>query len=137
MTAPGFYQRRKGVAAIEFAIVAPLLILLLASMVVWGGWLWLAHGVQSLASESARAALGGLDKSERELLARAFVDREGEVVVGLPSERAAVAVTSDPEAIRVDVQYDVSGHPLMMLARLTPAPPSVIARSAVVRTGGY
>ena len=53
---------RKGSAAIEFALVAPMLVLLLAGMVVYGGWFWLAQSVQSLATESARAALGGMDE---------------------------------------------------------------------------
>lgn len=66
-------QDRRGVAAIEFAIIAPMLILLLFAMVMYGGWFWMAHSVQSLASEGARAAVAGLDPVEREQLARSFV----------------------------------------------------------------
>ena len=131
------FVRRRGVAAVEFAIIAPLLILLLAGMVVWGGWLWLAHGVQSLAAESARAALGGLDAGERSDLARMFVQGRAEAAIGLPADRAAVFVDSDASAIVVRIRYDVSGHPVLLLASLAPAPPMIIERSAVVRTGGY
>ncbi|WP_122466447.1 MULTISPECIES: TadE/TadG family type IV pilus assembly protein [Brevundimonas] len=130
-------RRRGGVAAVEFAIIVPLLMLVLASIVVWGGWLWLAQGVQSLASESARAALGGLDATERRSLARAYVADQGEAVVGLPAERAVVDVTSNSSVIRVDVRYDVAGHPILILSSLTPSPPQVITRTAIIRTGGY
>lgn len=129
--------RRRGVAALEFALVMPVFLLMLAGMVVWGGWLWMAHGVQSLAAEGARAALAGLDADERTDLARAYIDAEAEGVIGLPPDRAQVEVESDAAAIRVWVRYDVSGHPVLLLASLVPAPPSLIERSAVVRTGGY
>ena len=129
--------RRRGVAALEFALVMPVFLLMLAGMVVWGGWLWMAHGVQSLAAEGARAALAGLDADERTDLARAYIDAEAEAMIGLPPDRAQVEVESDAAAIRVLVRYDVSGHPVLLLASLVPAPPPLIERSAVVRTGGY
>lgn len=130
-------SRRRGVAAVELALVMPIFLLMVAGMIVWGGWLWIAHGVQSLAAEGARAALAGLDPDERTALARAYVDAEAQALVGLPPDRAVVRVDTDATAIRVSVRYDVSGHPVLLLARLVPAPPSLIERSAAVRTGGY
>lgn len=129
--------RRQGSTAVEFALVGPLLILLLMGMVVYGGWFWLAQSVQSLASESARAAIGGLDAAERESLARRFVAASDEGTSGLDLTKTAVVVESDADAIRVRVTYDVASHPLMKLAVLIPDPPATIERSAVVRIGGY
>ncbi len=68
-TSCGRLGRRQGSAAIEFAILRPLMIVMLMSMVVYGGWMWLAQSVQTLATESARVAVGGLDRAE--LAARA------------------------------------------------------------------
>ena len=62
-----------GAAAVEFALIGPLFVLLLAGVVVYGGWLWLAQSVQSVASEAARAAVAGLDHEERRLLAQSEV----------------------------------------------------------------
>lgn len=127
---------RRGVAAIEFAIVAPLLIMMMFGMIMYGSWFWMAHSVQSMASEGARAAIAGLDPTEREQLARAFVGVQvGDL--GLDATKAAVAVESSPTAIRVNIAYDASDHPLMALSGLIPAPPKIIRRTAVVRLGGY
>lgn len=131
------FMRRKGSAAIEFAIVGPVMILLLMGMVVYGGWFWLAQSVQTLATESARAAVGGLDAAEQERLARDFITREAQAGAGLDPAALGVSVSSDTTAIRVQVSFDVSHHPLMAMAAVLPPPPSVIRRTAVVRTGGY
>ncbi|WP_271145541.1 TadE/TadG family type IV pilus assembly protein [Brevundimonas sp. NIBR10] len=128
---------REGSAAIEFALVAPMLVLLLAGMVVYGGWFWLAQSVQSLATESARAALGGMDDAERRDLAAAFVAREATTGSGLDPALVTTTVTSDAEAVRVSVAYDAQAHPILQLAGPLPKPPTLIERTAVVRIGGY
>lgn len=131
-----FRRDRRGVAAIEFAIVAPLLIMMMFGMIMYGSWFWMAHSVQSMASEGARAAIAGLDPAEREQLARAFVGLQvGDL--GLDSAKAAVEVESTPNVIRVNIAYDASDHPLMALSGLIPSPPKVIRRTAVVLLGGY
>lgn len=130
-----FNRCDEGGAAVEFALVGPILVLLLMAMTVYGGWFWLAHGVQATASEAARAAIGGLDAAERETLARAAVaDPAGG---GLDAARTTVRVVSDAQAIRVEVRYDTTGHPVMALTGLVPSPPRVIEKAAVVRVGGY
>ena len=132
-----FARCRRGSAAVEFAFVGPLLILLLMGIVVYGGWFWLAQSVQSLAAESARAAMGGLDGSERRALATAFVADQARVGAGLDPALIVVAVDSDAQAIRVRLTYDAHAHPILMLAGPLPRPPGRIERTAVVRVGGY
>lgn len=128
---------RHGSAAIEFALVGPLLVMLLTGMVVYGGWFWLAQSVQSLATESARAAMGGIDDTERRQLAVAFVAREAAQGSGLAPSLITTTVTSDSEAVRVRIAYDAHAHPILLLAGPLPKPPTLIERSAVVRVGGY
>ena len=117
-----FRRDRGGVAALEFALVCPILILLMIGMMVWGGWFWLAHSVQSLAAEAARASVAGLDPAERETLARAAVARHIEGT-GVAPEQMTVAVQADGDLIRVAVAYDTADHPVLVLADLVPAPP--------------
>ncbi len=130
-------KRREGSAAIEFALVGPLLIMMLVGMVVYGGWMWLAQSVQTLATESARAAVGGLNSAERVNLAKAFVAAEAENGAGLARDHLTVFVDSDEAAIRVRIRFDARDHPIMMMSGLLPSPPAVIERTAIVRTGGY
>ena len=134
---PRDWSRREGIAAVEFALVAPIFIALLIGVVVYGGWFWLSHSVQSLAAESARVALGGLDEVEQRSLAQDFVARHASQTAVLKPELARVTVTRDDDALRVRIDYDIHDHPLMLLAGPLPKPPLTIARSAVVRTGGY
>lgn len=130
-------RSRRGSAAVEFALIGPIFIALIMGMIVYGGWLWLAQSVQSLASESARAAVGGLDGTERNRIARDFINAEAARTAGIDPKLVVVAVETDASAIRVRVTYDVSRHPIMALSGLVPSPPSKIERSAVVRIGGY
>ena len=131
-----FRRDRRGVAALEFALVCPILIFLMIGMIVWGGWFWLAHSVQSLAAEAARASVAGLDPAEREILAHAAVARHIEGT-GVAPEQMTVAVQADGVLLRIDVADDAADHPMLILADLVPAPPRVIERTASIRTGGY
>lgn len=131
------WSNRDGGAAVEFALIGPIFIVLIMATVVYGGWLWLAHGLQAVASDSARAALGGLDPAEQRTEARRFVADHLRSTAGLDPAHALVEVRTTPQAITVDLSYDVSRHPLMALSVMMPPPPRVIRRSAAVRTGGY
>lgn len=132
-----FSRARRGNAAVEFALIGPLFFFLLVGMVVYGGWFWMAQGVQNLAAEGARAAIAGLDADERVRLARGSVADSLQDDALLSADAVQVAVQTDAAAIRVVVTYDASTHPLMALAGLVPTPPQTIERRAVVRTGGY
>ncbi|WP_292054042.1 MULTISPECIES: TadE/TadG family type IV pilus assembly protein [unclassified Brevundimonas] len=127
---------RRGSIAVEFALVSPILLFMLVGMVVYGGWFWLAHSVQSLAYESARASLGGLDAVERRQLALDFVVSRGPQI-GVPVSASNVQVSSDNQVVSVKINYDVTNHPIMVLRSLTVPPPQNINREAVVRLGGY
>lgn len=130
-------RNKDGAMAVEFALVGPLLILLLMGIVVYGGWFWLAQGVQSLASEAARAALAGLDSEERQGLARAHVVANARALMGVDPTELSVVVETTADAMRVVVIYDASDHPLLALSALIPSPPKSIQRAGVVRTGGW
>jgi Flp pilus assembly protein TadG len=55
-----FLRCRKGGAAIEFAIVAPLFILTLLTLVAYAIYLNTAHAVQQIAADSARIAVAAM-----------------------------------------------------------------------------
>lgn len=128
--------RREGAAAVEFALVGPLLILLLIAIVVYGGWFLMAQSVQALASEGARAAVGGLDATERDALARREVTAAVRGVA-LDPDRTTIEVAEEAGRLRVVVVYDTGDSLVMALGGMLPRPPVVIRRSAVIHVGEY
>ena len=127
---------REGVAAVEFALVGPILVLLLIGIVVYGGWFLMAQSVQALASEGARAAIGGLDAAERDGLARREVS-EAVRGVALNPDHTTIEVMEDAGRLRVVVVYDASDSLIMALGGMLPRQPSVIRSSAVIHVGEY
>ena len=65
-----FTASRAASAAVEFAIVGPVLLLLMSGIFTYGGYFLTAHTVQQLANDAARASIAGLDDTERLALAR-------------------------------------------------------------------
>ncbi len=128
--------RREGAAAVEFALVGPILILLLIGIVVYGGWFLMAQSVQALASEGARAAVGGLDAVERDALARREVTTAVRGVA-LDPDRTTIEVAEEAGRLRVVVVYDTGDSLVMALGGMLPRPPVVIRRSAVIHVGEY
>ncbi|WP_159847624.1 TadE/TadG family type IV pilus assembly protein [Brevundimonas sp. G8] len=129
-------RRREGAAAVEFALVGPILVLLLISIVVYGGWFLMAQSVQALASEGARAAVGGLDAVERDGLARREVTAAVRGVA-LDPDRMTIEVAEEAGRLRVVVVYDSGDSLVMALGGMLPRPPVVIRRSAVIHVGDY
>ena len=126
---------RRGSAAVEFALVGPILIAILLASVVYGGWFLMAQSIQSLASEAARAAIGGLDAEERARLARAEAAATVRDLGVLDASRLVVRVEDDGATLRVVAAYDASDHPIMLLGGMLPTPPETIERSAAIRFG--
>ena len=128
---------RSGAAAVEFALVGPLLLLVLMGIFTYGGYFFTAHTVQQITNDAARAALAGLDDSERRDLAvqsvRATID--GQTV--LRGDLASVAVTRSGQMLTVAVTYDAGDDVYWAFQSLLPAPASLISRSASIRLGGF
>ena len=61
---------RKAAAAVEFALVIPVFLMMLFGIISFGAYLTVVHGVQQLAAEATRAAVAGLSDDERVTLAQ-------------------------------------------------------------------
>lgn len=60
---------RRAVAVVEFALVAPVLILVIAAVIVFGMYFGLQIAVTEAASQGARLSVAGLTSAERQQLA--------------------------------------------------------------------
>lgn len=133
----GLARSRRGGAAVEFAIIGPVLILLLSGIFTYGGYFLTAHAVQQMANDAARAAIAGLDDEERLTLAREMVRASIESQPYLRGDVADVELTRAGGVMTLRVTYDASEDLYWAFDSLTPAPAPRIARAVTIRTGGY
>lgn len=126
--------------AVEFAFVAPILLLLLFGIVGYGHAFGVYHGVQQLAAEAARASVAGLDDAERERLARDFVTRSIGSYAFLDPSKLTVRTTTTgapSPSFEVAIAYDYSDSVFSRLSSIVALPVPVVERRAVVQRGGY
>lgn len=126
---------QRGVAVVEFALIVPLLLLILLGVLAYGGYFWRAHALQQVANDAARAAVAGLTAAERRQLARATVNAELPGLAGLAAGRATVIITELTDTVTVELLYDAKAEAIFALG-LVPMPNPVIRRTAAIRLGG-
>lgn len=135
-----FSAARDGAIAVEFAIIAPVFLMIVFGIVMYGSYLAVIHGVQQLAAEAARSSIAGLNESERSSLANAYVTGNVKSYPLIDPARLTVnAATSgsDANVFIVSVNYDASGMFIYSLPTFVPVPPSSVVRSAAIPRGGY
>lgn len=128
-----------GAAAVEFAILTPVFLLMLFGMLAYGIYFGAAHSVQQLAADAARTSIAGLTPSERDTLVAGFIARNAGDYVLIDPGRLSVAIgdkPDDPDQYRVTVSYDASALPIWNLDVPLPVPGRTISFSSVVRRGG-
>lgn len=136
-----FKPRRRdgdsGAMALEFALVAPIFLLLIFAIVSYGGYFWIAHSLQTLAQDSARAAVAGLDNGERLKLASDYARSEAAVIAPLQADNLTVTPVINGQGVQVTLRYDASDSGFYVFAGLVPMPPAKIERRATALTGGF
>lgn len=132
-----FGEDRAGTALVEFALVCPMLIVLVVGMLGWGAYFWMAHSVQQVANDAARAAVAGLTGEERASLAKAAATEGATDYAGLDAALVKTTVTERSDRTVVSVSYDASKTVVFAFAKIAPMPSSKITRQASVRLGGY
>ena len=125
---------RSGASAVEFALFAPILLLLLFGIAAFGTLLSTYNGVQQITAEAARASLAGSTASERDQLARTFITRALPSYPYLNAAKLTVATSTltTPAAFKVSLSYDLSGSISFNLGTLVPLPAPTLTRSSVV-----
>lgn len=129
-----------GLAALEFALLAPALLILVFAVVLYSFYFAALMGVRHAAVEGARAAVAGLSTAERTSLAQS---RAQAVINGygtLLASGGGPVVTAGADAtgtFRVRVSYSMSGSPMMRYAAFVPMPSATVSASIIVTNGSY
>ncbi len=67
--------RRRGGSAVEFALIAPMLLAMVAGILTFGILLGAAHNLRLVTAEAARASIAGVTDAERATIVRDTVTR--------------------------------------------------------------
>lgn len=128
---------RRGAIAVEFALISPILILMLTGIVNYGSYFWTSHALQQMANDAARVAISGTTESERAALAQAVFDQQsGHYDLTIPGQ-TELRVVEDAQTITVQVSFvPTSGQGFNLMGTL-PGMPSTIERTASIVRGGY
>ncbi|HTJ01944.1 MAG TPA: TadE/TadG family type IV pilus assembly protein [Methylovirgula sp.] len=127
----------EGASAVEFAIIAPVFILLIFGIIIYGTVLASYIAVQQLAAEAARASVGGLSATERTTLAQNYVSQN---LAGYPlinPKYLSIATNPQANTFGVTVTYNMAKNPIFRMAGGIPLPATTIHGNAVVQNGGY
>ncbi len=125
--------------AVEFAMLAPIFVLLILGMVAYGIYFGASHSVQQIAADAARTAIAGETTAERRTLVEAFVAANaGTYPFVDPNKLTADARDSvaDPNQFDVSVRYDARNLPIWNLLAGLPMPDVTISRTSTIRMGG-
>lgn len=130
---------RSGASAVEFALVAPVFLVMLFGILVYGQYLSLVHSMQQLAAQAARQSLAGLDTAERSSLAQAYLAENAQFYPMIDTSRLSMAAapeSADPGVFVVTVSYDTRNTLFDLFPNFI-APPDTISESAAIERGGY
>jgi Flp pilus assembly protein TadG len=132
-----FSRDRKATSAVEFALVAPLLLMLVAAILAYGSIFATSISLQQMAAEAARATIGGLSDAERQALAQAKLADISDKYPMLKADNLGIAFDTgiSSEISRLTLTYDMTGHPAYALDKLLPLPASPLSYSMVVTDG--
>lgn len=133
------FSAQAGAAALEFAILAPVFLLMATGLLAYGIYFGAAHSVQQLAADAARTSVAGLTASERASLVASFVANNANGYPLLDRQALSYAVGPEPDDAddyRVTLSYDASDLPIWDLYPPLPLPSRTITYSSVIRLGG-
>jgi Flp pilus assembly protein TadG len=131
------FTNEDGSAAIEFAVLGPLLTLMLLGVMAYGGCFWISHSIQQLANDAARSTVGGLSTAERQSLAQATLAAEAPTYPNLTTNLVTLSESESGQVVTVSIAYDASASVFWAMRSLIPMPPSTIVRQATIQLGGY
>ncbi|WKL56229.1 pilus assembly protein [Asticcacaulis sp. ZE23SCel15] len=131
-----FARNTHAATAVEFALISPILILMLAGIVDYGGYFWTSHAVQQMANDSARAAIAGTTATERLSLAQSmFHAQKSEYDFMTPGD-LSINLNEQTDTYQVTITFTPDDGSFDLIGAL-PGMPTTITRTAAVARGGY
>ena len=133
-----FQRNKNGSIAVEFALIAPVFMLFVFGIIVFGTIIATYQTIQQVGGEAARAAVAGMSDTERDQLARSYISATISAYPFIQSNHLTIATSAlnTPARFRVSLSYDMSSLFAFTLGGIIPLPPVVLTRSATVLVTG-
>lgn len=130
-----------GTTVIEFALLAPVFLMLVFGIIVYGLFFATDIAITYAASEAARASEAGLSDSERESIAnstaQAIIQNYSPLLALSSVTITSGPVTGNGGLFQVSITYNFQSFGLEGLSRLLPIPTVNPSANVVVSHGGY
>lgn len=131
-----FLRNTAGTSAVEFAILAPIFIAGLFSMIGYSIYLSTSTSIQQVTAEAARAAVAGLSARERQTLAEQATSMAVKDLAFIDPKKIKVTISGqETDRYTVQVSYDASELPIWSLFTYAFPNSKSISRTAVMRVG--
>ncbi|ALN74404.1 hypothetical protein M673_16875 [Aureimonas sp. AU20] len=128
-----FLRSRSGSNSVEFAILAPILCLLLLGAVSVGLFVGTAHSLAQIAADVSRYAMVGDTAETRRQMAETWLRTTGQDYPLVDAKRMSVVVVEQSDLLRVTISYDMTNLPIPDLVRQSmPVPASLVRTASVV-----
>lgn len=135
--AGGFRHDIRAAAAVEFALIAPVFILMITGISAYAVYFGASHSLQQIAADAARIAVAGTDAAERETMAAGYITRNSGGYPFIDPANLTFDMHDGADgAFVVAVDYDARDLPIWALLRDLPLPDTTIRRRSVIRIGG-
>lgn len=121
-----------GAAVIEAAFILPVVIMLLMGILTYGRWFMAAHSLQQAANDAARAAVSGLDDSDRGKIVDNSIDNSALNEGTLERDLVTVSKARNTTYYTVTLTYDVARSNLGETA-MVPLPGGPLVRKSTVK----
>lgn len=127
-----------GAAAVEFALLAPLLLAIVFAIITYGLYFTVVIAVTEAAAVGARASVPGLDCAERSSLATEAVSRFFSSYGPFldPATAVATPACSSEGVFRLSVSYPITTLDLGLMAGFVPIPTAAPSATVSVSDGG-
>lgn len=127
----------EGSSAVEFALLAPVFLMLVFGMIAYAIYFGTAHSIQQITADAARASIAGLDNEEREQIVHRYISSVAQNYFLDTNRLNAVAAEdrNDPDKFVVRVSYDATALPIWNLYPPIPLPSEMIVAASTIRKG--
>lgn len=130
------WKDSSGASAVEFAMISPLFLLMLAGIVDYGSYFSTAHGVQQVINDAARAAIAGTTSAERLEMAQSVMTDEADKYSFLSKGTTSLSITEEGQILTLSLAYKPEAGTFELLP-MPPGMPNTITRSASIVRGGF